>query len=99
MPIVHRAEPLQIGRCASRDHQAGALRMTTPIADILLAMPGKRILVVGDVMLDRFIYGRTQRVSPEAPSLVLAADRQEQMLGGAANADVNILAPGGFCHP
>ncbi len=72
--------------------------MATPIADILRAMAGKRALVVGDVMLDRFIYGRTERVSPEAPSLVLAADRQEQMLGGAANVAVNVVALGAQCH-
>jgi D-beta-D-heptose 7-phosphate kinase/D-beta-D-heptose 1-phosphate adenosyltransferase len=72
--------------------------MTTPIADILRAMAGKRALVVGDVMLDRFIYGRTERVSPEAPSLVLAADRQEQMLGGAANVAANVVALGARCH-
>lgn len=72
--------------------------MTMPISDIPCSMTGKRVLVVGDVMLDRFIYGRTERVSPEAPSLVLAADRQEQMLGGAANVAVNIVALGGCCH-
>jgi D-beta-D-heptose 7-phosphate kinase/D-beta-D-heptose 1-phosphate adenosyltransferase len=72
--------------------------MTAPIVDILRAMSGKRVLVVGDVMLDRFIYGRTDRVSPEAPSLVLAADRQEQMLGGAANVAVNVVALGARCH-
>ncbi|HEX3984158.1 MAG TPA: PfkB family carbohydrate kinase, partial [Acidisoma sp.] len=49
-------------------------------------------------MLDRFVYGRTERVSPEAPSLILAAERQEQMLGGAANVAVNILSLGGTCH-
>jgi len=72
--------------------------MTAPIVDTLRAMSGKRVLVVGDVMLDRFIYGRTDRVSPEAPSLVLAADRQEQMLGGAANVAVNVVALGARCH-
>ncbi|MCB8880711.1 bifunctional heptose 7-phosphate kinase/heptose 1-phosphate adenyltransferase [Acidisoma cellulosilytica] len=72
--------------------------MSMPIADILTAMAGRRVLVVGDVMLDRFVYGRTERVSPEAPSLILAADRQEQMLGGAANVAVNITSLGGHCH-
>jgi D-beta-D-heptose 7-phosphate kinase/D-beta-D-heptose 1-phosphate adenosyltransferase len=72
--------------------------MTMPIADTLQAMAGKRILVVGDVMLDRFVYGRTERVSPEAPSLILAADRQEQMLGGAANVAANVVALGGRCR-
>lgn len=69
-----------------------------PIADILAAFAGRRVLVIGDVMLDRFVYGRTERVSPEAPSLILAADRQEQMLGGAANVAVNILSLGGQCR-
>lgn len=72
--------------------------MTKPVADILLAMPDRRVLVVGDIMLDRFVYGRTERVSPEAPSLVLAADRQEQMLGGAANVAANVVALKGRCH-
>ena len=72
--------------------------MTMPIADTLQAMAGKRVLVIGDVMLDRFVYGRTERVSPEAPSLILAADRQEQMLGGAANVAMNVVALGGTCH-
>lgn len=72
--------------------------MSTPIADILSTMEGRRVLVVGDVMLDRFVYGRTERVSPEAPSLILAADRQEQMLGGAANVALNILSLGGLPH-
>ncbi|MBB2201140.1 D-glycero-beta-D-manno-heptose 1-phosphate adenylyltransferase [Gluconacetobacter tumulisoli] len=71
---------------------------TTPIADILLAMSDRRLLVIGDVMLDRFIYGSTERVSPEAPSLVLAARRQEQMLGGAANVAVNVAGLGGKCR-
>ncbi len=71
--------------------------MALPISDILDAMRGKRVAVVGDVMLDRFVYGRTERVSPEAPSLVLAADRQEQMLGGAGNVALNLVSLGARC--
>jgi D-beta-D-heptose 7-phosphate kinase/D-beta-D-heptose 1-phosphate adenosyltransferase len=71
--------------------------MTLPISDILEAMRGKRVVVVGDVMLDRFVYGRTERVSPEAPSLVLAADRQEEMLGGAANVALNLASLAAQC--
>ncbi|MDA0657228.1 MAG: D-glycero-beta-D-manno-heptose 1-phosphate adenylyltransferase [Planctomycetota bacterium] len=44
-----------------------------------------RILVVGDVMLDRYIWGDVSRVSQEAPILILNADQQEDRLGGAAN--------------
>ena len=44
-----------------------------------------RLLVLGDLMLDRYTWGSAQRVSPEAPVLVLAADREEVRLGGAAS--------------
>ena len=44
-----------------------------------------RLLVLGDLMLDRYTWGSAERVSPEAPVLVLAADREEVRLGGAAS--------------
>lgn len=44
-----------------------------------------QILVVGDLMLDRYTFGSTDRVSPEAPVLILKASRQEDRLGGAAS--------------
>jgi D-beta-D-heptose 7-phosphate kinase/D-beta-D-heptose 1-phosphate adenosyltransferase len=53
------------------------------------------LAVVGDVMLDRFIYGRTERVSPEAPALVLQIESERWVLGGAANVAANIAALGG----
>ena len=43
------------------------------------------ILVVGDVMLDQYVFGNADRVSPEAPVLVLDADEEEVRLGGAAS--------------
>lgn len=49
-----------------------------------------RILIVGDVMLDRFVYGTVERVSPEAPVPVLKFERDHVMLGGAANVAVNV---------
>lgn len=57
----------------------------------------RRILVVGDCMLDRYVYGHAGRVSPEAPAIVLAAQAQEQMPGGAANVAVNVAALGAEC--
>jgi D-beta-D-heptose 7-phosphate kinase/D-beta-D-heptose 1-phosphate adenosyltransferase len=59
--------------------------------------PDKRILVVGDIMLDRYVYGRVKRISPEAPAMVLAADIEDQMPGGAANVAVNIATLGAAC--
>jgi D-beta-D-heptose 7-phosphate kinase/D-beta-D-heptose 1-phosphate adenosyltransferase len=54
-----------------------------------------RILVVGDVMLDRYVDGSVDRMSPEAPVAVLQADGERSMAGGAANVARNIAALGG----
>ncbi len=54
-----------------------------------------RLLVVGDVMLDRFVVGRVSRISPEAPVPVVVFDREEFRLGGAANVAHNVAALGG----
>jgi D-beta-D-heptose 7-phosphate kinase / D-beta-D-heptose 1-phosphate adenosyltransferase len=54
-----------------------------------------RILVIGDVMLDTFVYGQCTRISPEAPIPVVRAERQDVMLGGAGNVARNIAALGG----
>ena len=58
-------------------------------------LQNRTLLVVGDVMLDRFVYGRAERVSPEAPALVLQIDSDRWALGGAANVAANIAALGG----
>ena len=54
-----------------------------------------RILVVGDVMLDRYWHGRTSRISPEAPVPVVRVANHEDRPGGAANVALNIAALGG----
>lgn len=56
---------------------------------------GVRVVVVGDVMVDRFIYGDVHRVSAEAPVPVLAHVRENVMLGGAGNVARNVAALGG----
>ena len=55
---------------------------------------GLTILCVGDVMLDRFIYGVVERISPEAPVPVVHRKRASEMLGGAGNVANNIVALG-----
>jgi len=55
---------------------------------------GARVLVVGDVMLDRYWYGDASRISPEAPVPVLLWQREEERLGGAANVARNCAALG-----
>ena len=54
-----------------------------------------RILVVGDVMLDRYVHGQVARISPEAPVPVLRWTRNESVAGGAANVAANIASLGG----
>ncbi|MFN3700919.1 MAG: D-glycero-beta-D-manno-heptose-7-phosphate kinase [Alphaproteobacteria bacterium] len=49
-------------------------------------MQDKPVLVVGDIMLDRFVYGTVERISPESPVPVLSIMREDKMLGGAGNA-------------
>ena len=53
-----------------------------------------RVLVIGDVMLDRFVYGSVERISPEAPIPVIHVERQSDMPGGAANVARNVAAMG-----
>ena len=48
----------------------------------------KTVLILGDVMLDTWVYGHVERISPEAPVPVLRADRRREMLGGAGNVAV-----------
>jgi len=57
-----------------------------------------RILVVGDVMLDRYWHGDTSRISPEAPVLVVKIENIEDSPGGAANVALNIAALGAACN-
>jgi len=54
----------------------------------------KHILVVGDIMLDRYTFGNVERISPEAPVPVLHKTSEEYVLGGAANAAHNVMALG-----
>ncbi len=60
-----------------------------------LTFEGRRIIVLGDVMLDRFVYGNVARISPEAPIPVLLIDKESAMPGGAANVARNVAALGG----
>jgi D-glycero-beta-D-manno-heptose-7-phosphate kinase len=62
---------------------------------LVRAMKGRRVLVLGDVMLDEFLWGRVARISPEAPVPVVEITRQSFHLGGAANVAGNVRSLGG----
>jgi rfaE bifunctional protein kinase chain/domain len=73
-----RLAPLEIGRAR----------------ELLSRVAGVRVLVVGDIMLDRFIVGRVSRISPEAPVPVVQFQSEHVRLGGAANVAHNLAALG-----
>lgn len=54
-----------------------------------------KIAVIGDIMLDRYIFGKVERISPEAPIPVVTVTKESEALGGAANVAANISAMGG----
>jgi rfaE bifunctional protein kinase chain/domain len=58
-------------------------------------LPGRRVVVIGDIMLDEYLRGEVSRISPEAPVPVLEVRSHDWRLGGAANAAANIQALGG----
>jgi rfaE bifunctional protein kinase chain/domain len=61
---------------------------------IIRRFPQNRVLVIGDVIADRFVYGAISRVSREAPVLILRHEQTETVPGGAANCAVNLAALG-----
>jgi D-beta-D-heptose 7-phosphate kinase/D-beta-D-heptose 1-phosphate adenosyltransferase len=66
---------------------------------ILSAGRGKAIVVVGDLILDQFVWGTVDRISPEAPVPVVKTTRESYHLGGAGNVAHNIKALGGVPRP
>ncbi|MEO6235492.1 MAG: D-glycero-beta-D-manno-heptose-7-phosphate kinase [Vicinamibacterales bacterium] len=67
----------------------------TDLAAVLARARGRAILIVGDLMLDHFVIGRVDRLSPEAPVPVVQFDHESFRLGGAANVAHNVAALGG----
>ena len=65
------------------------------LEQLLKNFSGKKIVVLGDVMLDEFIWGDVDRISPEAPVPVVEVTRETNRLGGSANVVANIKALGG----
>jgi rfaE bifunctional protein kinase chain/domain len=64
------------------------------LAALVRAFAGRRVLVVGDVVADQFVFGEISRVSREAPVLILRHERTETVPGGAANCAMNLASLG-----
>lgn len=67
----------------------------TPLQQFTESLEGQNILIVGDVMVDAYMWGNVNRISPEAPVPIVEIQRRERRLGGAANVAVNIQSMGG----
>ncbi len=67
------------------------------IQDVLKSFEDKKILIVGDVMVDEYVWGEVTRISPEAPVPVVSCENREFRMGGAANVAINIKNMG--AHP
>lgn len=68
--------------------------LKTKIKDIFKDISSKKICVIGDLMLDIYLFGDVKRISPEAPVQVFERNRSEPKLGGAANVGLNIVSLG-----
>jgi D-beta-D-heptose 7-phosphate kinase/D-beta-D-heptose 1-phosphate adenosyltransferase len=68
--------------------------MSADLIDLVQRLGQPRVLVVGDVMLDRYVWGDAERISQEAPVILLHADRREERLGGASSVATMLRALG-----
>jgi D-beta-D-heptose 7-phosphate kinase/D-beta-D-heptose 1-phosphate adenosyltransferase len=64
------------------------------LQDLVGRFPGRRLVVLGDLMLDHYLWGRCDRISPEAPVPVVEIERESSSLGGAGNVAANLTALG-----
>ncbi len=68
--------------------------MTTELIDLVQRLGQPRVLVIGDLMLDRYVWGDAERISQEAPVILLRADKREERLGGASSVATMLHALG-----
>src|SRR5213076_1673107 len=68
--------------------------MSADLIELVQRLGRPRVLVVGDLMLDRYVWGDAERISQEAPVILLHADRREERLGGASSVATMLRALG-----
>src|SRR5258707_3466542 len=82
------------GFCEPPLNHRGAL-MSADLIELVQRLGQPRVLVVGDLMLDRYIWGDAERISQEAPVILLRAERREERLGGGRRVGNMPGPPGG----
>src|SRR6516165_3908115 len=68
--------------------------MAAELIELVQRLGRPRVLVVGDLMLDRYVWGDAERISQEAPVILLRADKREERLGGASSVATMLRALG-----
>ena len=66
--------------------------------EIIRRFSSARVLIIGDIMVDHFIWGKVSRISPEAPVPVVLVSNESQLLGGCANVLNNVCSMGGQAY-
>src|SRR5262249_41468871 len=72
----------------------GRKTMAADLIDLVQRLGQPHVLVVGDLMLDRYVWGDAERISQEAPVILLRADKREERLGGASSVATMLRALG-----
>src|SRR5512140_3236782 len=90
-----RGRPLSMLIARSVHPLPGEAERKARLLGLVDGFSSRRVLVVGDVIADEFIYGQVARVSREAPVLILKYDATAMVAGGAGNAANNVAALGG----
>lgn len=78
--------------------QGNALLTKKNLENRIKAMTGAKVMVVGDLLIDELVEGKPERISREAPVLILEHVETLMIPGGAANTANNVTALGGLCH-
>src|SRR5262249_48124612 len=92
---IVRGLPFRARRRARKGNPEDAgVTMSAELIDLVHRLGRPRVLVVGDLMLDRYVWGDAERVSQEAPVLLLHADKREERLGGASSVAAMLRALG-----
>src|SRR6202011_5942255 len=68
--------------------------MSSDLIELVHRLGQPRVLVIGDLMLDRYVWGDAERISQEAPVMLLHADKREERLGGASSVATMLRALG-----
>lgn len=89
----------EMSRKVKKSKISSRLHLKKRFLDIIHRFKQARVLVLGDFILDQFIWGKVERISPEAPVPVVHVERESYMTGGSLNVANNIRTLGGTVYP